>query len=407
MTDPSPKPGCADDVAASPLTAGPPWVAAIHRRSRIDRQWLAVAMMMLASAATFFGWRALLHVLVAVMATTAVHLIALIIGGARCRSHHEGPGLMAVWLGMFTGLSLPLTQDHTLPLLAGAATGVLMHLVGRSHRLRVHPLAVVMVLLWLAPALVFLGEDSRVRRSVSEPIEAVLRPSHLIRGDVFELVGGVSLEPWWRIGDPRLPDGVRRASFEGSLWRHRAQLLTERAWLISMLSSGELPRFEEMLIGAVPGPVGATSPLLILWLGVYLIYRKQSDWRLGLAALVGATLTFLMMPVPGTVPAGSGSPTSAVWAGVAGHLMTLGPAAALTFFAYVLLASPLPLIVMIHAPSTMPITHRGRVVYGLILGSLAMAAIWLLAMPEACYLALLVVGLLSRLLDLLHHRPGP
>jgi Na+-translocating ferredoxin:NAD+ oxidoreductase RnfD subunit len=377
------------------VPAAPPWVGSAHRRMAVDRHWLIVACVMLGSSVTFFGWRALLHVLVAVMASTAMHLLLLIVARPR-RPQIEDMGLMSIWLGMMVGLSLPLTQDHTLPLLGGIAAGALMHVMGRSHRLRVHPLAVVMVLLWLLPPLMFWGEQAWVSRSALEPIDAVLRPSHVVRGDVFKLIGTENLEPWWRTSAAQLPDGMRRVSFADSLWKYRHELLTQRSWLVSMLSSGEMPRFEEMLLGAVPGPVGATSPALLLLLGIWLMYRRLAWWPMPLWALLGALMTLAWMPVPGV---------EAVPGAVSRHLVALGPAAGVTLAAYLLLASPLPLIVMIHAPLTMPLTPRGRAVYALILGSLAMATQWLLAIPEATYLALIVAGLLSRLLDNLHTSP--
>ncbi len=399
-----------DPVAARVLeveavaAGGPPWIGAAHRRAAVDRQWLIAAAVMLASATTLFGWRALLHVLVAVMASTAMHLVLVILLRRRRRS--EGLGHMSIWLGMMTGLSLPLTQDHTLPLLAGAATGALLHVVGRSHPLRVHPLAVTMLALWLAPQALLPAEDAWVGRSAMEPIDAVLRPSHLGVGDVFELVGGTSYEPWWRSGSAQLPAGIRRESFDDSLWRHRHEVLTQRSWLVSMLSSGELPRFEEMMIGAVPGPVGATSPALLILLGIWLMYRRLSWWPLPLLALLGALVTLALMPVPGEgAQLGQSPGVTAGWGTVARHLGALGPAAAVTLAAYLVLASPLPLIVMIHAPLTMPLTARGRAVYALILGSLTMAAMWLLATPMAAYLGLVVAGLLSRMLDNLHAGP--
>ena len=388
------------------LAASPPWVGGAHRVAAVDRQWLIVAGAMTVWAAVFFGWRGLMQVAVATMACTAVHLIALLLrrpaavghAHAPTPSHSGGGGGGAVWLGMMTGLSLPLTQDYTLPLLAGLLTGGVMQVVGRSHRLRVHPLAVVMVAVWLVPLAGWWGGSGWLIQQATEPIDAVLRPSHVVRGDVFELVGGVSYEPWWETGAAGLPDGVRRASFVDSLWRYRYELATQRTWLVSMLSSGELPRFEELLLGSVPGPVGGTSPAVVIGLGVYLMYRRLAWWPMPLWALGGAVLMLAWMPVPG----GAGAEG---WSTVAQHLVQLGPAAGLTLLGYLLLASAAPLVVMIHAPLSMPLTPRGRAAYALVLGSVAMAAQWLIAVPQAPYLGLLVAGLLSRLLDNLHHSP--
>ena len=66
-----------------------------------------------------------------------------------------------------------------------------------------------------------------------------------------------------------------------------------------------------------------------------------------------------------------------------------------------LLASPLLMFVFILAPITAPMTARGRVVYGAILGSSLIITQWILQNPQAAPLSLLVASALARPLDAL------
>ncbi len=439
--------GAAPPSAGDAHPSGPPWVGSVHRRIDTDLHWLAVALVMLGSATFFFGWRGMLSVCVAALSTLGVYLaLGLLIkvmwpqGHSvltglrtwliRCcdrvpwplprrhavsRHAHENKGMTSgalgkgiekpgLWprtprhshlhvlvLGMLFGLSLPLMPDPTLPLLGGTVLGVVAHLVGRTKWLRLHPVAVVLVLIWLMPAMFGVPDRQSHLWAGSEPVQAVLRREHVVVGDIAHMSRQVSFEPWWAPADPERTDAVHRPDPYLLLIRQQRQILQNRQMLVQLLSSGELCRLQEVVFGAVPGPVGATSRLLLIVLGLYLMYRRLAIWPMALTALVAAVTTVVWMPVRI-----DGQLTLA-----AERLVAMGPAAAITFLAYCLLASPLALIVMILAPGSCPTSRVGCVVFGLMVGCLAILAQWHFSHSAAPYLGLVVAGLFIRPLDAL------
>ena len=89
------------------------------------------------------------------------------------------------------------------------------------------------------------------------------------------------------------------------------------------------------------------------------------------------------------------------------HWRTLGLHAgvgwpvAITFISYELMAGPLLFVAFFLAagPGARPMTRRGRAVYAVLIGAAAAAAQLYLDVSYGPYLALLVVGLLTPLLD--------
>lgn len=59
----------------------------------------------------------------------------------------------------------------------------------------------------------------------------------------------------------------------------------------------ELVGIDELLVSAVPGPVGATSRWLLILLGLYLMYRRLANWAVSVVAILAAIGTMMLMPV--------------------------------------------------------------------------------------------------------------
>src|SRR5690554_1663007 len=130
---------------AQPATShpGPPWLAPLWSRTEIDLQWLAVGFVMLGSALVFFGWRAMLSVTV----TAVVCVIVFVLWRKALQLiRPNGPqdsSLHALVLGVLGGLSMPAVTQPSMPVLAGILLGILAGVIGRTHRLRIHPVAAV------------------------------------------------------------------------------------------------------------------------------------------------------------------------------------------------------------------------------------------------------------------------
>jgi hypothetical protein len=188
---------------------------------------------------------------------------------------------------------------------------------------------------------------------------------------------------------------VRRSDPGRLIAREQRRMLVDGDLLPSMLADGRLPAMQEMVIGAVPGPIGGTSPAVLIFVGLYLMYRQMASWRGALAALVGALAAWLILPLwidkTLTIPLLC--------------LVDLGILGSITLMGYVVLSQPLPLIVLVLAPSVQPLARRGRIAFGLLLGAAVVTAIWFIGRPEAGYLGLVAVGLFSRSLDRLHRSP--
>ena len=189
---------------------GPPWMPTRRDMDWIDRQWLMVVLVMLVSGAVFLGWRAIFSVMLAACSTIIAYFsLALVIHRMRRgrRDHatlHDPSRLInpldeslthVIGMGLLLGGCLPLTRGVTLPLMAGSLLGVAMHGVGRSRRVRVHPLAVVMLVTCLAPeAIHAIRHHDEAAPAAQlhrwwEPVNTVLQPGAVFTGDAYNVEG--------------------------------------------------------------------------------------------------------------------------------------------------------------------------------------------------------------------------
>jgi electron transport complex protein RnfD len=150
-----------------------------------------------------------------------------------------------------------------------------------------------------------------------------------------------------------------------------------------------------VLLGATPGPVGATSAALLIVLGLYLFYRRLSSWRMAMAAMITVAALLPMMPVEHV----DGLTVSSL------SMVEMGWRVLVAYMSYQLLASPLLLIVLILAPATMPRSTAGRIIYGVILGLWFVTLRWFVPHENMAYGALVIAGLLAPLLDRMRASP--
>jgi len=412
---------------------GPPWITTAYHRAQIDGQWLLVVFAMLISCEVFTGWRGVAGASLTALATLVVYgVVGVGLRPVRKKEkrrkaksgsgHHPSARRLAssflgrdalthvLAMGLLLGLAMPLLHHIEVNLTAGALLGGVMHLCGRSHRIRAHPVAIVLLLYFagvdagLEPDALRLPPSFQTLRHGLQPTQTILRPGRLVIGDATNAANPAETidRPWMRSYEPLEPDAVHRPEPGRALIDGRYTLLSDRSSFIQRLSSGELVRIEELFLGATGDATGASSRFLVIVLGFYLMYRRQTKWTHACWALFAFLATLLLLPVPWSAIDGVSRAQSPGWTILTAPLATLGPAAAVTYVAYFVFATPMTFIVMILAPMTAPMSDRGRWLYYILIGAGGLAFMWLLEAPHACYAALLLAGLISRPLDGLH-----
>ncbi len=378
--------------------------------------------MLTASALAFFGWRALLGVVVTGVAATLVYAV-LAWGLRNVRSQRRVDSIRhTLAMGLLLGLALPVLTDLRLAAVVGAALGVVAHWVGRTHWLRAHPVAVVMVVLLLAGVVFGEAWPWRVQSGLLGAQGQILRPNRMVLGDVKEAGradaaadratdAGTDATPenvatteptatapatssaftyWWQLPAERgQADALRRPTPAWQYCASSSRLSARRGTFREALRRGELRPLVEVVPGMVPGAVGGVSVILLVLAGLALMHQRLARLSVVILALLGAVAALLVLPVHG----------QGGWTWALTPLAEMRAPLAVTFLGYGLLALPLPMIVLVLAPDGQPFSALGRSIYGLLLGFGAVAAVWWLHRPEAAYLALLGVGLLARPLD--------
>ena len=133
----------------------------------------------------------------------------------------------------------------------------------------------------------------------------------------------------------------------------------------------------DLLLGNIPGGMGEVSALLIIAGGIYLFVRKAADWRI-FASMIGI-FSLLMLVAALTVDVKNA------------HLILL----------YQLLSGGLLFgaVFMATDPVTAPVTKPGRLIYGLILGSIVVVIRLFGANPEGVAYAILITNMFVPLID--------
>lgn len=375
---------------------GPPWLMPISHRTQIDTFWLMIAMLMLALGVLFFGWRAMLSVSAAWLATLATYLLLAMIVQVFRPKRLPDSSLHVLTMGLLMGVSLPVMRDPWIPIGAGMLLGILCHGIGRSHRVRIHPVAAALVLAWVIPNMI--GQHSQwqwsERAMTTEPV--VLQLDRLVLGDLYDT--SKLRQPysvWWEGISHGGYDAAARPEPMHELLSQTNDIPRYPHRLADLLSQSKLPRVAELLIGCVPGPIGATSKAVILIIGLVLIYRRISWWTMAAAGTGAALLMLALIPIH----------ADERWTLMAVQIWHMGPALAFVYIGYFILASPLLWILLILAPSTAPMSSHGKIYYGLIIGAGTILAIWYTNNWAGGYIALMLASVFSRPLDALQQSP--
>jgi Na+-translocating ferredoxin:NAD+ oxidoreductase RnfD subunit len=340
-----------------------------------------------------FGWRAL-GVIAAVMGTAALmHPLWRRIGphGRQMRWSHT------LWLALLLSLMLPA---HLLsgvvegesnvalgPMLPAAGIVLVWFtwLLGGVGSSRVHPviLTYLLMVVLFGPLLV---------------PHTVLRFGRVFLGDVNDAARTeqvVAKDPWKQ---------TRPADGRDAMWREPAsQRLVfftsglHPAWMsLEGMLRDRIPPLEDLIIAGQPAPIGCASNVAVIVGGLFLLYRGLIDFRIPLLICLVAYGALLVLPIPVVISEGG-----AQWLWLAGRQQGVGWPLALTFVNYEMMAGPALFMAffLATAPAVRPMSHRGRVVFAILVGILTSAMQLYASVSFGPYLALLLVSLLTPALD--------
>jgi Na+-transporting NADH:ubiquinone oxidoreductase subunit B len=144
----------------------------------------------------------------------------------------------------------------------------------------------------------------------------------------------------------------------------------------------------DMFYGFIPGSVGETSKLLIVFGALFLIFSKIGSWRIILSTLLGALVMGLIFNV--VVDSGIISDSSKFYG-----LMSV------PYWQHLLIGSILfGAVFMATDPVTAAQTNKGKWIYGFLIGFISiMIRVFNPAYPEGVFLAILLMNVFAPTID--------
>ena len=144
----------------------------------------------------------------------------------------------------------------------------------------------------------------------------------------------------------------------------------------------------DMFYGFIPGSVGETSKLLIIFGALFLIFSKIGSWRIILSTLIGAL--FMGLIFNGVVEAGLITESSKFYG-----LMSV------PYWEHLLIGSILfGAVFMATDPVTAAQTNKGKWIYGFLIGFISiMIRVFNPAYPEGVFLAILLMNVFAPTID--------
>ena len=158
----------------------------------------------------------------------------------------------------------------------------------------------------------------------------------------------------------------------------------------------KLPPLKEMALGARPGGIGETCAVVILVAGLYLIYRNYVKWQLPFTFLAVAAVVVAVAPVQ-IQGAGGEHAVRNVWMPAGAEGLDVG----IVYVSYHLLSGELLLAALFLAPemTSRPVTTGGQVIFALGCGAIAMLLRLYVDVPVPCYMAVLVMNTFAPAID--------
>jgi Na+-transporting NADH:ubiquinone oxidoreductase subunit B len=204
----------------------------------------------------------------------------------------------------------------------------------------------------------------------------ILNPALTIRAFLFFAY------PTWMSGDKVWVHGaVERAG--------TADAISGETILGSYAQNQEIVySFADMFYGIIPGSIGETSKLLIIFGALFLIFTKVGSWRIMLSTVFGALVMGLIFN--GVVDAGIISSSSKFYG-----LMSV------PFWQHLIIGSILfGAVYMATDPVTAAQTNKGKWIYGFLIGFISiMIRVFNPAYPEGVFLAILLMNVFAPTID--------
>jgi Na+-transporting NADH:ubiquinone oxidoreductase subunit B len=146
--------------------------------------------------------------------------------------------------------------------------------------------------------------------------------------------------------------------------------------------------YADMFFGLIPGSVGETSKLLIIFGALFLIFAKVGSWRIILSTVLGALAMGLIFN--GVVDAGLITTSSKFYG-----LMDV------PFWQHLIIGSILfGAVYMATDPVTAAQTNKGKWIYGFLIGFISiMIRVFNPAYPEGVFLAILLMNVFAPTID--------
>ncbi len=210
----------------------------------------------------------------------------------------------------------------------------------------------------------------------------ILNPALTIRAFLFFAY------PTWMSGDKVWVHGAMERANQIS---EGAQLdaISGETILGSYAQSQEVAySFADMFYGLIPGSVGETSKLLIIFGALFLIFTKIGSWRIIVSTILGALVMGLIFN--GVIDQG--------WIGESSKFYGL---MSVPFWQHLIIGSILfGAVYMATDPVTASQTNKGKWIYGFLIGFISiLIRVFNPAYPEGVFLAILLMNVFAPTID--------
>ena len=347
-----------------------------------------------------YGWRALGSIAIVLASAAIAVSLWKRIGkrGEQLRYSHT------LWLAMLLALTLPphlmtdnyrLTPEVTIetwPILpaAGLIIVPLIWLLGGLGSGRLHPVIIANLILTGFFPLLLLPHFS-------------LQRGKIFLGDVMDVGKSDEAEiprgPW--IHAPPIPgrDAVRveQPASQRLILYTSPRRAPARAYMsLEALLRDAMPPLEDLILGGHPGSIGTSCAIAVIIGGLFMLYRGVIDYRIPLLTILCCYIALLLLPVPVAI-----RETTRLWQWTPMRHASIGPALAVTFANYEIMASPLLFMAFFLATSTAlrPLARRARTIYAILLGFITGVLQLYVSVSVGAYLALLLAGAIAPALD--------
>ena len=418
MTDAATQPAPATQAPAAPIVPPAPPVFStelqpLHGDVGVRRFFALNAMATvfpLTAGIILFGWRALIAVALVMLGAS----LGLAVWRRVASRGRRIGAARALWMAMLLGLAMPAhlasrsypgepIPAAAWPILpaAGLALAIMLWVFAGIGSGRLHPVAVIYLLMvvmfepYLAPRLVL----HRQRIFAGDLVDAALPPP-LPPGEAAP----IRSDAWTSYRETPGRDALYMENAAQRLvtFTTGRQTPARAALSLEELLRDYMPPLEDLIVGGHPGPIGAASAVAVIMGGLFLLYRGLIDFRVPLLICMSAIAAFLLLPIPVAV-----SESIRHWRTLGAH-HGVGWPVAITFVSYELMAGPLlfTAFYLASAPGVRPLTRRGRAVFAVLIGASAAALQLYVDVSYGPYLALLMIGMLTPILDRLF-KPRP